>query len=164
RSGKDVDVPVPVPAPFILRSPVSGFSSSRSWIVRVPLFSSFIPFLFNSSFICQSLEARGTWTIALPSSEPYDFIRTSRMAGYGLLILGPTLHYWFNFMSKIFPGRDLLPTAKKMALGQTVYGPFMNVIFFSLNAALQGLAVAETTLKGLGIRRKNLLFVLLLAK
>ncbi|KAL9224301.1 hypothetical protein vseg_000351 [Gypsophila vaccaria] len=77
-------------------------------------------------------------TIALPSSEPYDFIRTLRMAGYGLTILGPTLHYWFNFMSKILPGRDLLTTAKKMALGQTIYGPIMTVVFFSLNAALQG--------------------------
>lgn len=78
-------------------------------------------------------------TIGLPSSEPYDYIRTLRMAGYGLLILGPTLHYWFNFMSRILPGRDLVTTLKKMALGQTVYGPFMTVVFFSMNAALQGM-------------------------
>lgn len=74
----------------------------------------------------------------MPSSEPYDLIRTLRMAGYGGLILGPTLHYWFNFMSKILPGRDLLTTVKKMALGQSVYGPIMTVVFFSTNAALQG--------------------------
>lgn len=61
------------------------------------------------------------------------------MAGYGLLILGPTLHFWFNFMSKLYPKRDLLPTLKKMAMGQMLYGPVMTVVFFSTNAHLQGL-------------------------
>jgi protein Mpv17 len=41
-------------------------------------------------------------------------------------------------MSSLFPKRDLITTFKKMAMGQTVYGPAMNVVFFSLNAALQG--------------------------
>ncbi|CAH8329342.1 unnamed protein product [Eruca vesicaria subsp. sativa] len=77
-------------------------------------------------------------TIPQASSESYDLVRTARMAGYGLLILGPTLHYWFNLMSRLFPKRDLITTFKKMAMAQTVYGPTMSVIFFSLNAALQG--------------------------
>ncbi|KAK7390967.1 hypothetical protein VNO78_19215 [Psophocarpus tetragonolobus] len=77
-------------------------------------------------------------TIVRESSEPFDFIRTSRMAGYGMVILGPSLHFWFNFVSKIFPRRDLLSTFKKMVMGQTIYGPAMTVIFFSLNARLQG--------------------------
>ncbi|ESQ53754.1 hypothetical protein EUTSA_v10025993mg [Eutrema salsugineum] len=77
-------------------------------------------------------------TIPQDSVESYDLVRTARMAGYGLLILGPTLHYWFNLMSRLFPKRDTITTFKKMAMGQTVYGPVMNVVFFSLNAALQG--------------------------
>ncbi|KAL0422514.1 UNVERIFIED_CONTAM: hypothetical protein Slati_3274300 [Sesamum latifolium] len=76
-------------------------------------------------------------TIVGESSEQYDLIRTLRMAGYGMLILGPSVHYWYNFMSTVFPKRDLLSTLKKMALGQTLYGPTMTVIFFSVNAALQ---------------------------
>lgn len=62
------------------------------------------------------------------------------MAGYGLLILGPSVHYWYNLMSRIFPKRDLASTLKKMVLGQTAYGPAMTVIFLSMNAALQGTA------------------------
>jgi len=62
------------------------------------------------------------------------------MGGYGLFVLGPTLHYWFNFMSRLFPKQDLITTFKKMAMGQTIYGPIMTVIFFSLNASLQGKA------------------------
>ncbi|XP_017643543.1 uncharacterized protein LOC108484316 [Gossypium arboreum] len=77
-------------------------------------------------------------TISKSSSEPYDLVRTSRMAGYGLLILGPSLHLWFNLMSKLFPKRDLISTLKKMAMGQLLYGPTMTVVFFSLNARLQG--------------------------
>ena len=60
------------------------------------------------------------------------------MAGYGMLILGPSLHFWFNFMSKVLPKRDLLTTLKKIFLGQTTFGPSMTVIFFSANAAAQG--------------------------
>lgn len=60
------------------------------------------------------------------------------MAGYGMIVLGPSLHFWFNFMSKVFPKRDLITTLKKMAMGQTVYGPFMTVVFLSVNARLQG--------------------------
>lgn len=60
------------------------------------------------------------------------------MAGYGMVILGPTLHFWFNFMSKLFPKRDLFSTLKKMVMGQALYGPAMTVVFFSVNAFLQG--------------------------
>ncbi|CAA7058653.1 unnamed protein product [Microthlaspi erraticum] len=82
-------------------------------------------------------------TISKTSTESYDLVRTARMAGYGLFVLGPTLHYWFNFMSRLFPQRDLITTFKKMAMGQTIYGPTMTVIFFSLNASLQGESGSE---------------------
>uniref|UniRef100_A0A0A0KT72 Peroxisomal membrane protein n=2 Tax=Cucumis sativus TaxID=3659 RepID=A0A0A0KT72_CUCSA len=82
-------------------------------------------------------------TISLSSSESYDLIRTVRMAGYGMLVLGPSLHYWFNLMSKLFPQKDLFSTFKKMAMGQGLFGPFMTAIFFSLNAFLQGESGAE---------------------
>ncbi|KAA8545788.1 hypothetical protein F0562_020761 [Nyssa sinensis] len=82
-------------------------------------------------------------TIALPSSESYDLVRTLRMAGYGMLILGPSLHFWFNFASKALPKRDLITTFKKIVMGQALYGPTMTVVFFSLNAGLQGENGAE---------------------
>lgn len=61
------------------------------------------------------------------------------MAGYGMLVLGPSLHFWFNFMSKALPKRDVFSTLKKMAMGQLLYGPTMTCVFFSLNACLQGI-------------------------
>ncbi|KAK1317414.1 hypothetical protein QJS10_CPA05g01286 [Acorus calamus] len=77
------------------------------------------------------------------SLHSYDPVRTMRMAGYGLLISGPSLHFWFNFVSKILPKRDLVSTLKKMVIGQTVYGPIITAVFFSSNAALQGETPAE---------------------
>ncbi|XP_058069914.1 protein SYM1-like isoform X1 [Magnolia sinica] len=76
--------------------------------------------------------------ITLTSSDSFDPIRTLRMAGYGLLISGPSLHLWFNFVSRILPKRDLSNTMKKLFLGQTTFGPIMTAVFFSVNAALQG--------------------------
>ncbi|XP_042493259.1 PXMP2/4 family protein 4-like [Macadamia integrifolia] len=77
------------------------------------------------------------------ASESFDPIRTLRMGGYGMLIVGPSLHFWFNFVSKILPKRDVVTTFKKIIIGQTVYGPFMSTIFFSVNAALQGENASE---------------------
>ncbi|KAK9715837.1 hypothetical protein RND81_06G192900 [Saponaria officinalis] len=141
-----------VSGPIVFGSSVSGVSSSSSKksvgrvLSKVGFVGWYLGMIKSRPIVTKSLTSSLIYvvadftsqTIALPSSEPYDYMRTSRMAGYGLVILGPTLHFWFNFMSNILPARDLPTTAKKMALGQTVYGPFMNVIFFSLNAALQG--------------------------
>ncbi|KAJ9551977.1 hypothetical protein OSB04_016022 [Centaurea solstitialis] len=77
------------------------------------------------------------------SEAGYDVIRTCRMAGYGLIILGPTLHLWFNFVSRMLPKRDLTSTFKKMFMGQAIFGPIMTAVFFSVNAALQGESAEE---------------------
>lgn len=76
--------------------------------------------------------------VTLPASDSFDWIRTLRMAGYGTLIAGPSLHVWFNFASRIIPKRDVISTLKKIFIGQTCFGPIMTSIFFSLNAGLQG--------------------------
>ncbi|XP_062203887.1 uncharacterized protein LOC133906117 [Phragmites australis] len=81
--------------------------------------------------------------LTLGPEDSLDFLRTLRMASYGLLISGPTLHLWFNFVSKVFPKKDVVNTLKKMFLGQAVYGPIINSVFFSYNAGLQGETAPE---------------------
>ncbi|KAL9243997.1 hypothetical protein vseg_017820 [Gypsophila vaccaria] len=76
--------------------------------------------------------------ITLSPTGSYDMVRTLRIAAYGLLIMGPSQHVWFNNLSRVLPGRDVFTTLKKIFVGQAVYGPIMNTIFFSYNAALQG--------------------------
>uniref|UniRef100_A0A804N646 PXMP2/4 family protein 4 n=1 Tax=Zea mays TaxID=4577 RepID=A0A804N646_MAIZE len=81
--------------------------------------------------------------LTLDPEDSLDFLRTARMATYVFLISGPTLHLWFNFISKLFPKKDVVNTLKKMALGQAVYGPIMKSVFFSYNAGLQGETLPE---------------------
>ncbi|KAJ8530018.1 hypothetical protein K7X08_036853 [Anisodus acutangulus] len=82
-------------------------------------------------------------TIAGSLMKQYDLTRTLRMAGYGALIVGPSLHFWFNFLSRCFPMRDVISTFKKIVMGQAVYGPAINSTFFSMNAAAQGESSSE---------------------
>lgn len=80
----------------------------------------------------------------LTSPDNLDLVRTLRMAGYGMIILGPSLHFWYNFVARILPKQDMITTLKKMLLGQTTYGPLMTAAFFSVNAVLQGIGTIFT--------------------
>lgn len=71
-------------------------------------------------------------------SGSYDLIRTARMASFGLIFLGPSQHLWFSYLSRILPKRDVLTTFKKIMMGQVLFGPCSNTVFYSYNAALQG--------------------------
>lgn len=112
-----------------------SFVSLYCFVLNSNKMFTFYYFSCLSNLLCQ--------TLSKASSESYDLVRTLRMAGYGMIILGPSLHYWFNFVSKTLPKRDLITTLKKIVLGQIVYGPAMNVVFFSVNAAAQGI-IAST--------------------
>ncbi|XVE93484.1 hypothetical protein REPUB_Repub01dG0196700 [Reevesia pubescens] len=134
------------PSLFTSSSSSSSSSSSASLFSKVGFVGWYLgmvkswPVLtksVTSSFIYIAADL-SSQTISMLSSDPYDLERTSRMAGYGMLILGPSLHFWFNLMSKLFPKQDLITTFKKMAFAQLLYGPAMTVVFFSLNARLQG--------------------------
>lgn len=72
------------------------------------------------------------------SAGSFDSMRTLRMGVYGLLLLGPSQHFWFNFLSKYLPKRDMLTTLKKILMGQALFGPPSTSVFFSYNAVLQG--------------------------
>ncbi|KAI3440386.1 uncharacterized protein J3R85_003728, partial [Psidium guajava] len=76
--------------------------------------------------------------VTLPPSSSLDLIRTLRMTVYGLVILGPSQHMWFNSVSRVLPRRDLVTTLKKIFMGQAIYGPCITTVFFSYNAGLQG--------------------------
>lgn len=61
------------------------------------------------------------------------------MAGIGMIIVGPSMHFWFNSVSKVLPKRDIATTLIKIVMGQTLFGPAMTAGFFSVNAGLQGI-------------------------
>ncbi|KAL1319623.1 hypothetical protein AAHE18_15G290900 [Arachis hypogaea] len=52
-------------------------------------------------------------------------------------------HLWFNHLSKILPKRDVSATLKKIFMGQAVFGPVINTVFFTYNGAVQGESVPQ---------------------
>ncbi|CAK7347450.1 unnamed protein product [Dovyalis caffra] len=129
--------------PFSTSSSRSSCSNSQSkfrfigWYLNQLESHPVVTKTFTTSLIYAAADLTAQM-ISLTSSSSFDLLRTLRMAGYGLLFLGPSQHLWFNFMSKVLPKRDVLTTFKKIFMGQTVYGPANATLFFSYNAALQG--------------------------
>ena len=58
----------------------------------------------------------------------FDLIKTARIASFGLIFLGPSLHLWFSYLSRIYPRRDMLTTFKKIMMGQFLFGPCGNMV------------------------------------
>ncbi|KAJ7946144.1 PXMP2/4 family protein 4 [Quillaja saponaria] len=142
-------------SPSLISSHFSSSSSSTASLCKIGFVGWYLGMVKTWPVLTKSVTSALIYTaadfssqmIAESSSEPYNFLRTLRMAGYGMIILGPTLHFWFNFVSKLFPRRDIFSILKKMALGQTIYGPAMTVVFFSLNAGWQGETIEEIVVR-----------------
>uniref|UniRef100_F6GZN2 PXMP2/4 family protein 4 n=1 Tax=Vitis vinifera TaxID=29760 RepID=F6GZN2_VITVI len=123
-----------------------SFSSSSSRSSKIGFLGWYLGMLETSPLITKSVTSSLIFAAAdltsqkimLPPSGSFDPIRTLRMTGYGLLILGPSQHLWFNFVAKVLPKRDVITTLKKIIMGQAIFGPCINSVFFSVNAALQG--------------------------
>ncbi|KAF3435530.1 hypothetical protein FNV43_RR22619 [Rhamnella rubrinervis] len=141
RKAKDYDL-----SPSLFSSAFSSSSSSSAATREAGIVGWYLGMIKCRPILTKSLTSAliytaadlSSQTMSQPSMASYDLMRTLRMAGYGMIILGPSLHFWFNFVSKVFPKRDLISTLKKMAMGQALYGPVMTAVFFSTNARLQG--------------------------
>ncbi|GAB2269627.1 hypothetical protein Dimus_004552 [Dionaea muscipula] len=121
----------------------SSSSSSASkvgflkWYLRMLNTRPLLTKSLSSSFIF-ALSDITSQLLTLMPTDSFDSMRTLRIAMYGMLIMGPSQHLWFNFVSKILPKSDVLTTLKKIFAGQAIYGPCMTSIFFSYNAVLRG--------------------------
>uniref|UniRef100_A0A0D9XZQ1 Uncharacterized protein n=1 Tax=Leersia perrieri TaxID=77586 RepID=A0A0D9XZQ1_9ORYZ len=145
--------PLP-PPPVVAPSSAAAFvppSSRRGGAVGAGVVAWYLGSIEARPVLTKSVTAAAIFTVAdlssqmitLGSEDSIDLLRTLRMASYGLLISGPSLHIWFNFVSKLLPKQDVVNTFKKMFLGQAVYGPIINSVFFSYNAGLQGETIPE---------------------
>ncbi|KAF9621244.1 hypothetical protein IFM89_016738 [Coptis chinensis] len=141
------DTAISTPSLYSSSSSASSTSSSvLSWFVENGFVGWYLGMIKSHPVLTKSVTSASIYTAAdftsqrltATSSESYDLYRTLRMTGYGLLIAGPSMHIWFNSMSKVLPKRDVLTTLKKIFVGQALYGPIMTAVFFSSNAGLQG--------------------------
>ncbi|XP_073158789.1 uncharacterized protein [Henckelia pumila] len=135
--------PFRIPSYFVILSKRYSSNSANS---NMGLLAWYLGMLESRPILTKSISSAIIYAAADATSqmitmEPHDTwnpLRTLRMAGFGLMILGPSQHLWFNFVARVAPKRDVISTFKKLAMGQLFYGPTINGIFFSYNAALQG--------------------------
>lgn len=104
--------------------------------------------------VAQTLERRDA--SAKPGGPParaWDWVRTARMGGFGLVFYGPLQHRWYALLARSLPTpaaaglRANLPGfAAKVGLNQLVLGPTVVSTVFAWNAAWTG-KVAELPAK-----------------
>jgi protein Mpv17 len=110
---------------------------------------------FGDAF-AQAIEKR--YVIDRKNSE-YDWGRTLRNSTYGVLVLGPLLHSWFQVLSRIAPhipprldpykvkthkSYKLVQGAKQMLVDQIVYAPFGLSLFFTYRSLIDGQTMEQT--------------------
>lgn len=73
---------------------------------------------------------------------PFDVIRNLRLSMYGLLVGGPSGHYWHALLdSQIMPSRPQSPAAVllKLAADQLLFAPLATAIFMAYLKCAEGL-------------------------
>lgn len=56
----------------------------------------------------------------------------------GLVLVGPTLHYWYGYLARTFAADSTLNVLKRLALDQLVFTPLFITVFMSSVLALDG--------------------------
>lgn len=69
-----------------------------------------------------------------------DWGRCARFAAIGAGFLAPSLHYWYGFLGRRFPGLSVTAVAKRVALDQLVFTPVFLAAFLSLAMLIDGQA------------------------
>jgi protein Mpv17 len=76
-----------------------------------------------SDYIAQRIEkSRG--------DKPFDQTRLIVSTLIGAIYFAPAAHYWYEAIFRFLPGKGLVSTLQKAALGQIIFGPSFTCIFF----------------------------------
>eukprot|EP00795_Rhopilema_esculentum_P008467 gene8467-14457_t len=77
----------------------------------------------------------------------HDVLRTVKMTGMGLCIIGPGLRTWYIILEKLVKGAGKTVALKKMLLDQTVWAPSFLAMFLSAVSVLNGKSKDEIIMK-----------------
>jgi len=61
----------------------------------------------------------------------WDLPRTLRFATIGLLITGPSLHFWYGYLARVLPGTSTRTVLARVAADQLVFSPVFLSVFLS---------------------------------
>jgi peroxisomal membrane protein 2 len=54
------------------------------------------------------------------------------------VLAGPSLHIWYGFLGRRFPGTNLFSAIQRLAIDQLLFAPICLPTFFSANLILEG--------------------------
>lgn len=80
----------------------------------------------------------------LIEKNKYDPIRTLRLAGYGTVIAGPSIVYWYRFLSsRVTLATPFKTLIARVSMDQLIFAPTFLFIFFAFNEVTQGHAIPQ---------------------
>jgi len=80
---------------------------------------------------------------AVEKKDDIDFMRTARMATFGLLWHGPSGHYFYGFLDAKLPGTAMTTVITKVGIDQVLWNPIFGIVFFSYLGLTEGKKPAE---------------------
>lgn len=76
--------------------------------------------------------------LMIEKSETVDLKRIGIFTLLGLVLVGPTLHFWYLTLSKLVPGPGIAKTGVRLVLDQFLFSPIFIGAFFSALLTLEG--------------------------
>jgi hypothetical protein len=73
----------------------------------------------------------------------FDPVRTLRFSALGLVLTGPTLHVWYGFLYRHFPGVTAMKVLQRVAFDQAVFAPAFTGTIVSVIFAVEGRSKTE---------------------
>jgi len=80
----------------------------------------------------------------LEKHEKWDYMRTARMTGIGVALMGIGGGKWYAIIDKKLPGTDLRTIAKKVTLDQLLFAPAFYLSFYVGMSVLEGNTMQHT--------------------
>jgi protein Mpv17 len=79
--------------------------------------------------------------------EDFDVARLLRLASFGLLLHGPTGHYFYGALDGAMPGTGAVTVATKVAIDQIIWNPIFGSVFFTYIGLTEGKSLSEIKTK-----------------
>lgn len=76
--------------------------------------------------------------------DAIDWKRVAKLSSFGLLLHGPTGHYFYNFLDSKIPGTGAAQVFSKVFIDQVLWNPIFGVFFFGYVSTFDGMKPAET--------------------
>lgn len=80
------------------------------------------------------------------TKNPWNPVRTAKLATFGFVMAGPLNHYWYKILDKTIPSKSMVNNVQKMIIDQVVFAPIIVTTFFASMNFMNGGSVKVTSI------------------